>query len=194
MPKRVDHRERRTLIADALMRVAAEQGLEAVSLRHVATAAGVSAGMVQHYFSTKDEMMAFAIDVVRERGQARVAEAMAALGADPSPRSQLRTMLAAQLPLDEPAGNDGRVALAFLAYTAVRPEAGAGLRADTAELIRFIAGLLPTPDEDAAAGLLTLTEGVALYLLAGNLTKDRALRLLDTHMDLLYGTTSPTRP
>jgi AcrR family transcriptional regulator len=194
MPKRVDHRERRTLIADALMRVAAEQGLEAVSLRHVATAAGVSAGMVQHYFSTKDEMMAFAIDVVRERGQARVAEAMAALGADPSPRSQLRTMLAALLPLDEPAGNDGRVALAFLAYTAVRPEAGAGLRADTAELIRFIAGLLPTPDEDAATGLLTLTEGVALYLLAGNLTKDRALRLLDTHMDLLYGTTSPTRP
>ena len=176
------------------MRVAAEQGLEAVSLRHVATAAGVSAGMVQHYFSTKDEMMAFAIDVVRERGQARVAEAMAALGADPSPRSQLRTMLAALLPLDEPAGNDGRVALAFLAYTAVRPEAGAGLRADTAELIRFIGGLLPTPDEDAAAGLLTLTEGVALYLLAGNLTKDRALRLLDTHLDLLYGTTSPTRP
>ncbi|MEV6491597.1 TetR family transcriptional regulator [Actinoplanes sp. NPDC051633] len=187
MPKRVDHQERRTLIADALMRVAAEQGLEAVSLRHVAAAAGVSAGMVQHYFSTKDEMMAFAISVVRERGQARVAEAVAGLGDDPSPRLQLRTMLAALLPLDEPAGDDGRVALAFLAYTAVRPAAGAELRADTAELIRFIAGLLPTGDEDAAAGLLSLMEGVALYLLAGNFTGDRALRLLDAQLDLLYG-------
>ena len=39
MPKKVDHAERRRLIADALMRVAAEQGLEAVSLRHVAAAA-----------------------------------------------------------------------------------------------------------------------------------------------------------
>ena len=58
MPKKVDHQERRTLIADALMRVAADQGLEAVSLRHVAAAAGVSSGMVQHYFRTKDEMMA----------------------------------------------------------------------------------------------------------------------------------------
>src|SRR3954467_4457371 len=42
------------------MRVAAHQGLEAVSLRHVATEAGVSTGMVQHYFRTKDEMMTFA--------------------------------------------------------------------------------------------------------------------------------------
>ena len=38
MPKKVDRQERRTLIADALVRVAAEQGLEAVSLRHVAAA------------------------------------------------------------------------------------------------------------------------------------------------------------
>lgn len=65
MPKKVDRHERRTLIADALMRVAARQGLEAVSLRHVAAEAGVSPGMVQHYFRTKDEMMAFAMAVVR---------------------------------------------------------------------------------------------------------------------------------
>jgi AcrR family transcriptional regulator len=55
MPKKVDRQERRTLIADALMRVAADQGLAAVSLRTVAAEAGVSAGMVQPYFRTKDE-------------------------------------------------------------------------------------------------------------------------------------------
>ncbi|MGH3910171.1 MAG: TetR/AcrR family transcriptional regulator, partial [Pseudonocardiaceae bacterium] len=65
MPKRVDHRARRTQIADALMRVAATKGLQAVSLRHVAHEAGVSAGMVQHYFRTKDEMMTFALEVVK---------------------------------------------------------------------------------------------------------------------------------
>ena len=113
MPKRVDHRERRALIADALMRVAAEQGLEAVSLRHVAAAAGVSAGMVQHYFRTRDEMMTFALAVVRERNEARVSRAIAALGATPAPRTLLRTMLAELLPLDEERRVDGRVALAF---------------------------------------------------------------------------------
>jgi AcrR family transcriptional regulator len=193
MPKRVDRQARRTLIADALMRVAAEQGLEAVSLRHVAAAAGVSAGMVQHYFSTKDEMMAFALEVVRERGQARVTTAMAGLGDDASPRRQLRTMIAALLPLDDRSRDDGRVALAFLAYTAVRPAAGAGLRADSAELIKFIATLLPPvgdppgPDLDAAAGLLALMEGLALYLLSGNFTGERALRLLDAQLNRLFG-------
>ena len=57
MPRRVDHQLRRKQLADAVMRLAATEGLEEVSLRHVAAEAGVSTGMVQHYFRTKDEMM-----------------------------------------------------------------------------------------------------------------------------------------
>ncbi|MET7705902.1 TetR family transcriptional regulator C-terminal domain-containing protein [Micromonospora sp. NPDC005413] len=191
MPKKVDHQERRTLIADALMRVAADQGLEAVSLRHVAAEAGVSAGMVQHYFRTKDEMMAFALAVVRERGQIRVTEALARLGENPSPRLLLRTMIAALLPLDERTRDDGRVALAFLAYTAVRPAAAPGLREDTRQLTEFIASVLPDGHGDAAAaGLLALMEGLGLYLLGGQYTAEQALGALDAQLDLLFG--SPT--
>src|SRR3712207_1527593 len=115
MPKKVDHEERRRLIAAALIRVAAQQGLEAVSLRHVATAAGVSVGMVQHYFRTKDEMMSFALAAVRDRNQQRITAAIAELGERPPARLLLRTMIAAVLPLDEESRDDGRVALAFLA-------------------------------------------------------------------------------
>lgn len=187
MPKKVDHLERRTLIADALMRVAAERGLEAVSLRHVAAEAGISAGMVQHYFRTKDEMMAFAIAVVRERGEARVGEAVARLGGNPPPRLLLRTLIAALLPLDEQSRADGRVALAFLAYSAVRPAAATLLRDDTAELTGFLAGLLPGPRAgDAAVGLLALVEGLGVYLLGGHYTAERALSALDTQLDLLF--------
>ncbi|WP_410812107.1 TetR/AcrR family transcriptional regulator [Micromonospora sp. 067-2] len=190
MPKKVDHQERRTLIAGALMRVAADQGLEAVSLRHVAAEAGVSAGLVQHYFRTKDEMMAFALTVVRERGQTRVTEALARLGEDPSPRLLLRTMIAALLPLDERARDDGRVALAFLAYTAVRPAAAPSLREDTVQLTGFIASMLPAQDADAAAaaaGLLALMEGLGVYLLGGQYTAEQALGALDAQLDLLFG-------
>ncbi|MEU7842025.1 TetR family transcriptional regulator [Micromonospora sp. NPDC049114] len=187
MPRKVDHQQRRTLIADALMRVAADQGLEAVSLRHVATEAGVSAGMVQHYFRTKDEMMTFALSVVRERSQVRVTEAVAGLGENPSPRLLLRTMIAALLPLDEHTRDDGRVALAFLAYTAVRPLAAASLRADTAQLAAFIASVLPSNDAAAAAGLLALMEGLGVYLLGGQYTAEQALDALDAHLDLLFG-------
>ncbi|MBY8872488.1 TetR family transcriptional regulator [Micromonospora sp. PLK6-60] len=190
MPKKVDHQERRTRIADALMRVAAEQGLEAVSLRHVAAEAGVSAGMVQHYFRTKDEMMAFAMAVVRERGQARVTEAVARLGENPPARLLLRTMITALLPLDERTRDDGRVALAFLAYLAVRPAAAPRLRADTAQLTEFVAGVLPSRDAAAAAGLLALMEGLGVYLLGGQYTTEQALAALDAHLDLLFGATA----
>jgi len=192
MPKKVDHQERRTRITEALMRVAADQGLESVSLRHVAAEAGVSAGMVQHYFRTKDEMMAFALAAVRDRRQARATEAIARLGAGPSPRLLLRTMVAAVLPLDAQSRDDGRVALAFLAYTAVRPEAATALREDTTELVDFIAGVLPGPKGgEGARVLLALLEGLGVYLLGGQYTAEQALGALDAHLDTIFAASTP---
>jgi AcrR family transcriptional regulator len=186
MPRKVDHRERRTQIADALMRVAAEHGLEAVSLRHVAAEAGVSAGMVQHYFRTKDEMMTFALDVVRVRSELRVGAAVQALGPDPAPRRLVRALMTTLLPLDEESRADGRVALAFLSYTAVRPATAPALREGTTQMVGFIAGLLPGGDEVGAAGLLALMEGLGMYLLGGQYTEEQALRVLDAQLDLLF--------
>jgi AcrR family transcriptional regulator len=200
VPKKVDHQSRRTLIADALVEVAASQGLEAVSLRHVAAAAGVSTGMVQHYFRTRDEMMAFAMAVVRERTEERITAAIAALGADPGPRTLLRTFIAEVLPLDERSRAYGRVALAFLAYAAVRPEAARTLRSDTQTMVDFVAGLLraggtAAADPDAAAaGLLAAMEGLGMYLLGGQYDADRALRALDGHLDLLLGPVATPAP
>ncbi|BBH69166.1 hypothetical protein ACTI_58510 [Actinoplanes sp. OR16] len=187
MPKRVDHQERRTRIADALMRVAAQHGLEAVSLRHVATEAGVSAGMVQHYFRTKDEMMTFAMEAVKDRNETRITAAIEALGPAPEPRDLLRTFLVTLLPLGDESRADGRVALAFLAYRAVRPAASPGLRDETAQMVSFMASLLPGNDEAGAAGLLALMEGLGLYLLGGQYTDEQALAALDAQLSRLFG-------
>ena len=190
MPKKVDHLQRRAEIADALVRVAARQGLEAVSLRHVAAEAGISPGMVQHYFRTKDEMMAFALAAVRERNEARISAAMAELGADPAPRDVLRTMIAALLPLDDESRTYGRVAMTFLAYTAVRPEAGESLRAESGRLLDFVTDLVrgsATPDPvGAAAALLALIEGLGVQLLGGYFTPDLARQALDAQLDLIF--------
>jgi AcrR family transcriptional regulator len=187
MPKKVDHQERRTQIADALMRVAAAQGLEAVSLRHVAAEAGVSAGMVQHYFRTKDEMMTFAMDVVKDRNESRVTAAIAALGPAPAPRLLLRTFLCTLLPLGEESRADGRVALAFLAYTAVRPSSAPALRDETAQMVSFLSSLIPGGDTTAAAGVLALMEGLGMYLLGGQYTDGQAVAALDAQLDRLFG-------
>ena len=197
MPKKVDHHDRRTRIADALMRVAAHRGLEAVSLRHVATEAGVSAGMVQHYFRTKDEMMAFALAVVREHFQARATAAVARLDGSPPIRTLLRTTFAGLLPLDDAGRADARVALAFLAYSAVRPTTGAGLREDSAVMLTYLAGQIRTaqsagqaradidPDR-TAVGLLALMEGLGIYLLGGHYDADTALAAIDAYLGLIF--------
>lgn len=198
MPKRVDHRARRTQIADALMRIAADRGLEAVSLRHVATEAGVSSGMVQHYFRTKDEMMTFALEVVSDRAEARLAAAVEELGESPSPRALLRALLVQLLPLDEPRRVEGRVALAFLAYAAVRPAVAAAVREDNARMHAFVAdqiraaqasGEVPTriDPSHAATALLAVVEGLGVYVLGEHYPPDTALAVLDAHLSMLFG-------
>ncbi|GAA2441717.1 TetR/AcrR family transcriptional regulator [Streptomyces macrosporus] len=198
MPKRVDHHARRTLIADALMRVAADRGLEAVSLRHVAAEAGVSTGMVQHYFRTKDEMMTFAMETVGERTEARLTAAVEALGESPAPKALVRTLLTGLLPLDEPRRAEGRVALAFLAYSAARPRVAAALREDAAGMREVLAGRIraaqdagDAPEEldpdHAATALLALVDGLGVHVLGEHYAPETALAVLDAHLDTVFG-------
>ncbi|MFI5843243.1 TetR/AcrR family transcriptional regulator [Catenuloplanes sp. NPDC051500] len=193
MPKKVDHRERRALIVDALMKVAARGGLEAVSLRHVATEAGVTTGMVQHYFSTKDEMMRFALSGIVERTTARIDAAMAAAPQPMTPAATVRTLLITLLPLDEERRADGTVGLAFLAYSAVEPTAADLLRDGTTQMAAFLADQIALARRDeidatgAGAGLLALMEGLSLYVLGGHYTAEAAVRALDAHLRLVFG-------
>ncbi|MFD5898865.1 TetR/AcrR family transcriptional regulator [Streptomyces sp. NPDC060366] len=190
MPRKVDHRERRELLADALMRLAASGGLEKVSLRHVAAEAGVSTGMVQHYFRTKDEMMTFALgmvmDRIRERSQAELVPG--------APLEVVRGLLLQVLPLDETRRLENHVVLAFLAYAAVKPSIATGLRQLAAETRTFIADQLRAAGpadgvdpERAAAGLLALVDGLGLQLLSLQYAEDDAVAALDAQLTLLFG-------
>ncbi|MDD7938592.1 TetR/AcrR family transcriptional regulator [Actinomycetospora lutea] len=195
MPKQVDHHERRTLLADALLRVAANRGLMDVSLRHVAAEAGVTAGMVQHYFRTKDEMMIFALDVVAARVQARLEDDPDATGDDP--RRLVGALLVQLLPLDADRELEGRVAVAYHAYAATRPDVAARLRQDTEGMRAAVAGRIraaghagPLDPEIAATGLLALVEGLAVHVLGGHLAPDAARATLDGHLDVAFGSVS----
>ncbi|MCV2489225.1 TetR family transcriptional regulator C-terminal domain-containing protein [Geodermatophilus sp. YIM 151500] len=189
MSRTVDHRERRELLADAVMRLAATRGLEAVSLRHVAAEAGVSTGMVQHYFRTKDEMMTFAlgmvVDRIRERSQAAAVPT--------SPYRLVRDLLLEVLPLDETRRLENHVVLAFLAYAAVKPSLASGLRESAAQMRAFLADQVRAAGRDgvdperAAAGLLALVDGLGLQLLSRQLAEEEAVAALDAQLALLLG-------
>ncbi len=74
MPRHVDHDERREEIVLGVIAVMAEQGFAAVSLRSVAQAAGVSMGRVQHYFSSKVELIQNACKLFIQRATAQHVE------------------------------------------------------------------------------------------------------------------------
>lgn len=210
MPKRVDPHERRERIAAALLRVAAREGLEAVSLRHVAAEAGVTTGMVQHYFPSKEAMMDFALATVGERYGRRMAANAAVLGDEPSPRDVLRVTLTSLIPREDDERDDARVALAFQSYAASRPTSAAELGTTNAQFREYLAAQIEScrrtagsgTDTDvgtgsalgpavdpkvAATALLATAEGLALQVLSSALSTTQAFEALDQQLALVLG-------
>jgi AcrR family transcriptional regulator len=180
------------------MSLAATRGLEAVSLRHVATEAGVSTGMVQHYFRTKDEMMTFALEMVMDNIQARATADPALSGPAASPGMIVRALLMQILPLDETRRLEGHVALAFLAYAAVKPAIAVGLRDGAGQMRAFVADQISTAQATtdtalrvdpahAATALLALVDGLGIHVLGQHYSPDEAVAALDAHLDVLFG-------
>lgn len=78
----------RERICEAALNGFAESGVEATSIRDVAAAAGVSPGLVQHHFASKDELR----DAVNQYVVERAAETFAELPAKESAAEILREL------------------------------------------------------------------------------------------------------
>jgi len=99
------------------VREKAERGLDQVSVREVASAAGVSIGTVQHYFPTKDDMLAAAFNEVVRRIRTR----MTSVRLGPDLRRNLSAVLHELLPLDGRRAEEARIQIAFAARAATSP-------------------------------------------------------------------------
>ncbi|MFC7758972.1 TetR/AcrR family transcriptional regulator [Catellatospora bangladeshensis] len=121
MPKRVDHDLRRRQIGEALLRIASTRGLQAASMREVATEAGVSLRLVQYYFHTKQELLLGALAYLGEQLSARVEAHIRALGMPPTPRSLVYGTLTAILPTDAESRRLTRTYAAYYALVLAEP-------------------------------------------------------------------------
>jgi AcrR family transcriptional regulator len=84
MPKIVDHARRREEIARLTVQVIQNAGIDAATIRSIARRGGFSSGVLTHYFTNKDELIAFAFRWLAERSFADLDRALkaAAPGAD----------------------------------------------------------------------------------------------------------------
>lgn len=74
MPKIVDHEAQRETFALAAMRLMARHGLEGVTMRAVASEAGLSYGSLFHYFDSKDALLLHAVQHLASEQTRRVNE------------------------------------------------------------------------------------------------------------------------
>lgn len=199
VPKQVDHDARRRLIADAVLRIAVAEGLESVSLRGVAAAAGVSMGSIQHYFGTKEEMLVFAIDHQDRLREQRIA---AELGTSWSgPREFVRTVLSAVLPTDERSRAEWLAGIAFFIRAMRVPRIAAILNEGVPKVVELIAdqlrlavavGELESADDldlrEEAILLWSVVDSQSTALVLGQRSPAQAVATLDYQLDRLFST------
>ncbi len=86
--RRAEPDERRQSLIEACARVLARDGASGTSVRVIALEAGVSAGLVGHYFGGVDALVAATYVQTGARVDAALDEALSAAGADPLARLQ----------------------------------------------------------------------------------------------------------
>jgi AcrR family transcriptional regulator len=192
MPKKIDPETRRRELVEALWRVTRRDGWDAVSIRHVAAEANVSTGMVQHHFTTKDEMLRFAMDMIGQDYTERVARRVGELPEPRDPRAMVEIVLAELMPSQDRGHVEVQAVAAFLGRAMLHPEVATSLVADGARLTHSLAEQIRrgqpanTNPEHDAAGLLALADGLIAHILTGRLTLTTAQTILHTQLDRVF--------
>jgi AcrR family transcriptional regulator len=194
MPRVVDHEQRRWEIVYALWLVIAQQGIEGVSLRHVAAEAGVSMGRIQHYFGTKEALVLAGCASLVQSAYGGYQET-----ADAAPRERLLHVVSQQIPRDDAGRMGVSVWYAYVAKSindsAVRLVLAEARRGAEEECVRLIradlagrTGASPGDDADDPAALqqarrlLALADGLTLRVLVGDLEPAEAVTMLEAEV------------
>lgn len=152
----VAHDQRRQDILEAVFAIVDEAGTDQVSVRQVADRADVSVGRVQHYFPTKDELLAAAFEAINRRGTERIQQRLA-LESAADPATTVGVLLDELVPRRPEDMRMFRIAGAFETYALRRPALREQVCAGYEELVRLVAALLAGraggADADAGADL-----------------------------------------
>jgi AcrR family transcriptional regulator len=158
-------------LSRAVWSVLAGQGLERLTVRAVAAAAGCTTGLVMHRFPNRQALLLHARQLLHEVTRARV-EALEAEA--PTPRAALRAILHQGMALDEQTRQEAIVWMGFLAAAVADDrlieEHRRNNRAWRERIERLTAAAAPEWTGEhvsaVALALIAMTEGVAAYAAA----------------------------
>ena len=159
---------RRGALIEATAAVLAEQGLAGTNVRAICARAGVSPGLLRHYFGGIDDLVAATYEATSARMDAIFAAAVASAG--PDPRARLNAYLTASF---RPPVTDPELLGAWTAFWAlarsdtrmmqIHATSYAGYRARLGELL-IASGVTPADAAKLAILLTALVDGLWLEL------------------------------
>jgi AcrR family transcriptional regulator len=198
MPKIVDHEDRRRELAEAAWRVIIKYGLDGTTTRLIAKESGYSAGVLAHYFESKDEILLEALRISHENIERRLPEAIDGReGID-----ALRAFCLDILPTGEQQVRETHLEMSFWSRALVNPELLAVQRAESSRWRRVLQSLIEAAERRGEIGdfdprivavnLSALMDGLSIYALLypDRFGKPELVRMLDAFL----ATLAPARP
>jgi AcrR family transcriptional regulator len=200
MPRQVDRAERREVISEAVWQIVSEHGLDGLTLRAVAAAAGCTTGMVTHYFRDKKALLSHARSVMHRR----MADRIDALPAQGSPRDTLHLVAEQALPLDAERRLETVVWTYFQLSTRTDPDLLHQHTVSHASWVRRLTGLvrdaMPGPEardlEWRVQSLVACLDGLAINAVTdpGAYPPELQRQVLATQLDLILRPYEGTPP
>jgi AcrR family transcriptional regulator len=182
-----DHEARRLEIAAAVWSTVSKHGIQGTTMRRVAAEGAVSVGRIQHYFSSREELLRYSCQAMIDTAAAGVLDQAPHSGpqGDQAALQAVRRLLVHAFDQSAAYRQGARVWAAYVAQAvvddgiaAVVIQAQQGLESEVARLLA-VAGR----DPSAARYLVALSEGLAQRTLTGALDAQAAIHEVDQAMD-----------
>ncbi|HJC29213.1 MAG TPA: TetR/AcrR family transcriptional regulator [Candidatus Dietzia intestinipullorum] len=188
---------RRTEIMEAVERLLARGGINAVTMRAVAAEADVSLRLVQYYGSTKDALLGAVLDRLADKSVERWQTRARQQGCQ-SPLEVIKAFLDEALPTDRASQDFHRVGVSMEDLAITDPDmAGQAYQRHLSGLGDHLSGVLKSSGLSATAArflaleVMALAHGVGTLVMTGQLSETDAQTLIKNYLERLGPQLSP---
>ncbi len=191
MPKVGMHAVRRDQLIRATVEVIRDHGFADATIARISRRAGLSGGIIAHYFGGKNELLVASMRWLLRELQAETGQRLR--DAD-SPPQRIRAIIEASFDAEQFKPGVPQVWLAFYAQIPHEPELTrlhrVYMRRLQSNLLHAFAQLIPRPAAvDAAEGMASMIDGIYVRaaLVERPLDTGRAHRLMNEYLEMLLG-------
>jgi len=201
MPKIIDHAQRREEIAEVVFHLICEEGIKNATVRAICRRGGFSTGVIAHYFSNQEELLAYVFEWHMEKIRVRLQMTLDQIRVSEEDRLELaiKTLLPGGIGQDP--ADAGQFSIGLWGFMSSTPELEEKLRSGYKPLISLLAQAIKrandiprTEAKNLATLIMSTIDGIWLHynqnMINDNLLRKMARQLLGMASSRAMGSAS----